>query len=402
MGHVRLTAAAVAKRSIQRRPWRSFCLIFAVLLFSFALFAGSVLTLSLSSGAESMANRLGADVMIVPAGYDPHIDSILLSGKPSNFYLPADTLERLSRFEGIERMSPQTFLATLSASCCSYPVQLMGIDFDSDFLVKPWLDATLRRELRDGELIVGYRVTGEPGDKIKFFGKELTVVGRLEQTGMGFDAAVFLNRPTIAMLAKEAERIIKHPLAADGSLISTVMIKLKPGEDSVQTAREMNSALNGDGIYALFSKKFVNSISASLKTVSWMVRGGLLFLWLLALALIALLFAMSLAERRREMGVLRALGASRSKLIRMALTEAFLVSLYGASLGVALGAAAVAAGSPFVTEALRMPFLLPAWPTLIFLALGAAAASLLTGLSAALFSAVRAAKSAISDAMREA
>ena len=33
---------------------------------------------------------------------------------------------------------------------------------------------------------------------------------------------------------------------------------------------------------------------------------------------------------------------------------------------------------------------------------GAAAASLLTGLSAALFSAVRAAKSAISDAMREA
>lgn len=137
MGHVRLTAAAVAKRSIQRRPWRSFCLIFAVLLFSFALFAGSVLTLSLSSGAESMANRLGADVMIVPAGYDPHIDSILLSGKPSNFYLPADTLERLSRFEGIERMSPQTFLATLSASCCSYPVQLMGIDFDSDFLVKP-------------------------------------------------------------------------------------------------------------------------------------------------------------------------------------------------------------------------------------------------------------------------
>lgn len=402
MAHVRLTAAAVAKRSIQRRPWRSFCLVLAVLLFSFALFAGSVLTLSLSSGAESMANRLGADVMIVPAGYDPHIDSILLSGKPSNFYLPADTLERLSRFEGIERMSPQTFLATLSASCCSYPVQLMGIDFDSDFLVKPWLDATLRRELKDGELIVGYRVTGEPGDKIKFFGKELTVVGRLEQTGMGFDAAVFLNRPTIAMLAKEAERIIKHPLASDGSLISTVMIKLKPGEDSVQTAREMNSALNGDGIYALFSKKFVNSISASLKTVSWMVRGGLLFLWLLALVVIALLFAMSLAERRREMGVLRALGASRGKLIRMALTEAFLVSLYGASLGVALGAAAVAAGSPFVTEALCMPFLLPAWPTLILLALGAAAASLLTGLSAALFSAVRAAKSAISDAMREA
>ncbi len=397
-----LSAAAVARKNIRRRPWRSFCLVLTVLLFSFFLYAGTVLSISLSGGARSTADRLGADVIVVPAGYDPHIDSIILSGKPSMFYLPKDILERLRGVEGIDRMSPQTFLATLRASCCSYPLQIVGVDYESDFIVRPWLEATLGRGLKDGELIVGYRVTGEPGDKIKFFGKELTVVGRLEQTGMGFDAAVFLNRPTIAMLAKEAERIIKHPLAADGSLISTVMIKLKPGEDSVQTAREMNSALNGDGIYALFSKKFVNSISASLKTVSWMVRGGLLFLWLLALALIALLFAMSLAERRREMGVLRALGASRSKLIRMALTEAFLVSLYGASLGVALGAAAVAAGSPFVTEALRMPFLLPAWPTLIFLALGAAAASLLTGLSAALFSAVRAAKSAISDAMREA
>lgn len=400
MPRVRLTAAAIAKRSIQGSPWRSFCLILTVLLFSSALFSGSVLTLSLSSGAESMAHRLGADIMLVPAGYDPHIDSILLSGKPSNFYLPADTLERLGRFRGIERMSPQTFLVTLSASCCSYPVQLMGVDFDTDFIVKPWLEATLRRELKDGEIIVGHRVTGRPGDKIKFFGRELTIAGRLEQTGMGFDTAVFLNRPTIAMLAKEAERIIKHPLASDGSLISTVMIKLKPGEDSVQTAREMNRALNGHGIYALFSKKFVNAISASLKMVSWMVQGGLLLIWLLALMVIALLFTISLAERRREMAVLRALGASRGKLIQIVLTEAFIVSAYGAAVGVILGAAVVAAASPFVAAALRMPFLLPAWPVLLLLAFGAAAASVLTGLAAALFSAIRAADAVISDAMR--
>ena len=56
---------------------------------------------------------------------------------------------------GIDRMSPQTFLATLNASCCSYPVQLVGIDYGTDFLIKPWLERTLHRDLKNGEVILG-------------------------------------------------------------------------------------------------------------------------------------------------------------------------------------------------------------------------------------------------------
>ena len=67
----------------------------SILLFAFSLYAGSVLSLSLSGGVSSMSDRLGADIMVVPEGYDPHIDSILLSGKPSTFYLPRDVMELL-------------------------------------------------------------------------------------------------------------------------------------------------------------------------------------------------------------------------------------------------------------------------------------------------------------------
>ena len=111
-----LSTFGIAQKNLQRRPWRSFCLIMAILLFSFFLFAGSVLTLSLSRGAASTANRLGADIMLVPEGFDPHVDSVLLSGKPSNFYLPADAMESVKNLEadtGIARMSPQTFLAKI-------------------------------------------------------------------------------------------------------------------------------------------------------------------------------------------------------------------------------------------------------------------------------------------------
>ena len=397
-----LTTFGIAWRNLQRRPWRSVCLVLAVLLFSLFLFAGSVLSIGLANGAASAADRLGADVMIVPEGYDPHVESVLLSGKPSTFYLPADAMERLRGLSadlGIDRMSPQTFLATLRASCCSYPVQMVGIDFESDFIVRPWLEESLRRPLHDGEVIVGYHVAGRPGETVAFFGRDLTVAGRLEQTGLKFDSTVFMNRSTIAALAVEAERVRGRPLAG-GSRDSVIMVKLRPGYDSVAAALEINRALNSHGIYALFSKKFVNSIGASLSLISLMTRGAVGLVWVLAAAVIALLFAVSLAERRREMGILRALGASRGKLARLVLAEASLIGAYGAGLGTFLGVAAVAALSPMMGEALRLPFLLPSLGDLAMLTLGSAGAALLTGLLAVGMTAWRAGRIDAYDAMR--
>ena len=158
-----LTTSAIARKNIQRNPARSFCLVIVILLFTMLLFTGSVMSVSLSNGAQSTANRLGADVMLVPEGFDPHVDNILLAGKPSTFYLPADTmtlLQNLADDVGISAASPQTFLATLNASCCSYPVQIVGIDYDTDFVVKTWLESNMYHDLRDNEVVVGYHISG--------------------------------------------------------------------------------------------------------------------------------------------------------------------------------------------------------------------------------------------------
>lgn len=404
---MRLSTLEIAGKNIRRKPRRSFCLILVVLLFAFSLYSGSVLSLSLSEGVFSISKRLGADVMVVPEGYDPHIDSILLSGKPSTFYLPRDVMERLEEADaageiGIDMMTPQTFLATLNASCCSYPVQLVGIDYETDFLIKPWLDRTLHRDLKDGEVLLGHHVAGEEGEDINFFKKRYAVAGRLEQTGMGFDATVFMTRRTLTELAREAERILKHPLNRDGSLISIVMIKLAPGYDSVRAARELNRKLNDRGIYALFSKKFVNSISANLTVVSGLIKGFIALVWILAIVVIALVFAVTLGERRREMGILRVLGATRGKLVRLALTEVFLLCLYGSILGTALGGAAIAVFSPMVTGALDLPFLLPRPAVLVVLGAVSIAASLCTGLLSAARSVVRTSRADIYGTTREA
>ena len=390
---MKLSTFEIAKRNFRRTPFRSFCLVLIMMLFSLLLFVGSVLSFSLANGAKSMANRLGADVMVVPAGFDPHIDSILLSGKPSTFYLPANAMDELTLIKddiGIQEISPQSFLATLRASCCAYPVQLVGIDYDSDFIVKPWLTNTLHHELRDGEIIVGYHVTGDAGETLTFFSKNLSIAGRLEQTGMGFDSMIFMNRATLAILSKEAERIRERPLTNDGSLTSVIMLKLKPGYNSVTSSREINRRLSEKGIYALFSKKFVNSIGESLNNVSNSISYVLIIFWVMAVIIAALIFAMSVSERKKEFGVLRTIGATRGKLIRLCLAEIFMTSSYGALIGVVLGGVIIAVVSPYVIEALKLPFLLPSYANLTLLAVMSMALSIITGLISGAWSAFKA------------
>ncbi|MCI7404327.1 MAG: ABC transporter permease, partial [Pyramidobacter sp.] len=91
---------------------------------------------------------------------------------------------------------------------------------------------------------------------------------------------------------------------------------------------------------------------------------------------------------------------SRGKILALALTEALLISFYGAVLGTSLGAAAVAVVSPAVSEALKLPFLLPSWRALILLGVASVTVSVLTGVLSALFSARRASRADIYDTLR--
>lgn len=397
----RISTYHLALKNIRRKPMRSFILILFLLLFSFALFFGTTISLGLAKGISALSDRLGADVMAVPEGYNAKIDSVLLNGEPNNFFLPRDTLEKLAQIEGIDKMSPQVYLATLKSDCCSYPVQIIGIDFETDFIIKPWLTEDMAQKLADGEVIIGYRVTGTAGDTLNFFNQPYTIAGRLGQTGMAFDTTVFMNRNTIGVLAKEAERIMRHPLSEDNSLVSTVMIKLKPGYDSVTVAKKITEKYAAQGIFGVFSKKFVNQISSNLKVTSDYMMIIIGVFWGLAILVIGLLFTLSFEERKKELAVIRALGATRGKLFGLILLEAVLIGLYASGVGVMLGGLGIIIAAPKITQKLTVPFLLPNWEQIIALGVICFVIGVLSSTLASLFSAFKIVKNEIYQSLRE-
>ena len=114
-----------------------------------------------------------------------------------------------------------------------------------------------------------------------------------------------------------------------------------------------------------------------------------LFLGLGAVALlvgaigVANIMVISVLERRSEIGLRRALGATRGQIRAQFLAEAILLSLAGGAAGVAIGAAAVAAYARGHGEAIVIPA--QAWA-------GGLAAAVVIGAAAGLLPAIRAAR----------
>ncbi len=349
----------LAIENIRKKPMRSLGLILLVALFAMTVLAGSLISLSLSRGIGSMSDRLGADVMVIPQGHEVKFDTLLLKGSPSEFYLPKNTTNSLKSIEGIEKITPQTYIATLSASCCSYPVQIIGIDSKTDFLITPWLETVFDGELHTGEVIVGNRVEGEVGQIVRFFEQPYKIVAKLEQTGMGFDASVFVNNETAKAIAADSQRIKKHPLSEDEELISTVMIKLKAGYDPKEVAQEITNEYSDKGVYAIFSKNFVSNISSNLKVIVRFIQISVIVVWILSAAVLAAVFSMILRERKKEFATLRILGAAKKQIRYMLLKEMVTIGNFGAIIGIVLGYIFIFFYGSSIADNMSVPFLMP-------------------------------------------
>ncbi|MCD7896866.1 MAG: ABC transporter permease, partial [Planctomycetaceae bacterium] len=234
-----LTTWRIALNNVGRKPVRSIGLTVVVALFAFTMFGGSLLAECVKNGIRSMSRRLGADILVVPHGYDKKLQAALLRGEPSTFFLRGDLADKLRDVPGIAKVAPQLYLATLNASCCTMPVQLIAYDPASDFVVGPWMDSATARPPDDGEVVVGNMIIGEVGSEVSLFGKNFTIAARLDRTGMGFDTTVFMTMNNARKLLRNAGS------AAAGTFtpgsVSSIMVGLVPGRD----LKEMANAILG-------------------------------------------------------------------------------------------------------------------------------------------------------------
>jgi putative ABC transport system permease protein len=331
----------------------------ALVVAAFALFA----TLLLGGAATSLelaAARLGADIVVVPEGAQTEMEGALLMGIPAQFWMPQENIEKLASIPGVVAVSPQIYLATLEgASCCSVSQMFMiAYDPPTDFTVRPWLEQEVPAGLGVGEVIGGdYISATEPDNGILVYGDQVTLKGNLEPTGTGLDQSLFFTLDTAHDIARVSETQAEKPLVIPPDQVSAVLVKTKPGADTEQIAVDIYR--NVPGVYPIQSANLFQSSRTQLNSLLNTVVIVMALIWPLAVVLIGMVYLMAANERRRELGVLRALGATRRFVAESLLAEASLLAFCGASVGAFLAVLAIYLFRRLIMTSLGVPFLLP-------------------------------------------
>jgi len=122
------------------------------------------------------------------------------------------------------------------------------------------------------------------------------------------------------------------------SQASQGLIKLAPGTPVGPVKAEVNTLLADNPLVNVADRSdYVKQQSDQLNFVVNMIQILLFLAILIAVLGIINTLALSVLERTRELGLLRAIGLRRAQAMRMITVEAVVISVFGALLGVAVG-----------------------------------------------------------------
>lgn len=344
-------------RNIKENGIRSLIIFLCVLGIAGFFVSTTLIIWGAENSLQKWIERLGADILVVPEGAETKFETALLMGKPTEVWMSADYLHRIAAVPGVAAVSPQIYLQSLySASCCSVSETfLVAFDPSTDFTITPWLQRKLGRELHKGEVIGGSYIFVPPDEKyIKLYGTNLTLKGNLEPTGTGIDQTIFLTMETAQDMAAASWTTAERPLKIPSGNISSIMVKVQPGADPHKVA--LQTMLDVGGVVPIESPGLFGASRQQILGLLWGLVVLLSIGWTLSAVLVGLVFSIAANERRREMAVLRALGAPRHFIFRSLLSEAALLAAGAGTLGIILGTFAIALTLSLATVTLAAMF----------------------------------------------
>ena len=392
----------LALRNVAGSSFRSWMVFFcAALMAGFDIVATGVV-----GGADDSLRlaleRLGADIIVIPEGNEQRLESALLMGVPLHFWMPDTRVEQVAAVPGVAAASPQLYLSTLrGATCCSVPEMfLIAYDPATDFTLRPWLEENLEGELPLGQAVGGSLVfVPEQDGELLVYGYGLHLAGTLDPTGTGLDQSMFFTMDTAFDIARlSGEQAVKLPVISSRT-VSSAMVQVGINEDPQPAAPAIAAAI--PGVTPIVTNNLFRGQREQIVSLLNSVVVLLGITWVLSMALIAVVFSLAVNERRRQIGVLRALGARRPVVLRSLLLEALLLALAGGLAGIAVAGLALYLFRPLIIGLLGTPFLFPDLLGLAALGLGALLLALLGVVLAALVPALRISRQDPAISMRE-
>jgi putative ABC transport system permease protein len=244
--------------------------------------------------------------------------------------IDASWTDKIAKVEGVDSAYPIYVVMTSVGD--DYRNILIGIDPAGTSLADISMKEGRIMEDGENEAILGeiyaddndYKV----GDEIKIDGEEFKIVGIYETGDISTDNGAITSLKTV------------QDLNDDGGKVSNVYVKVEKGQD-IETVKNNINKTYGDDISVVGSIMEMENM----KTMLDMLNGASWAISLLAIVVGGLgiinTMLMSVFERTREIGVLKAVGWSNKRVLGMIVGESIVITLVAGIIGTILGVLAV-------------------------------------------------------------
>ncbi|MDT0310496.1 FtsX-like permease family protein [Streptomyces sp. DSM 44917] len=362
----------LAERNALRNPRRTGATASA-LMIGLALVAGlSVVGSSMvASATQEIDESLGADYIVQTANFLP--------------ILP-EAAQAVDGVEGLARVTPFTEaeadVTTPDGAAHEVRLGAAPADYATDIQLDV-LEGDVADAFADGGISVDDAFAEDEGVGV---GDELTVAFADGETATLTIGAVVSGDSAFYPAWYVSQDTLEANVPAEALPLPLMLLATAEDGRQDQARAALDAAMEPfPQMEVRDQSEFKELIQDQVGQLLYMVYGLLALAIVVAILGVVNTLALSVVERTREIGLMRAIGLSRRQLRRMIRLESVAIALFGAVLGLALGLAWGAAGQRLLALE-GMPVLEIPWPTLISVFVGAA----LVGLLAALIPAFRA------------
>ena len=330
----------------------------AVIAYISALISGlQNSTLTKTLGAQAHISVRAPDDVVTPAAAILPGATVLTETQPraqrprsvANWQALLPILEKLPNVAGVSPMVSGAGLALRGEAVLS--IALMGVDLERyDRMIglrSKVVSGTAR--LEPGEAIVGRELAQDLGVRV---GDRLTVQTTTSNESLRVTALVDLgvrdlNRRTVIVPLRAAQNLLALPGGATGLDLTL---------DDVWAAQSLAEALRSQFPYKIESwqesnAQLVSALNAQSVSTS-IIRGVVLAVVVLGIASV---LVVSVVQKQREIGILRAMGATRGQVLRLFLVQGAVVGAVGSAVGLLLAVALIWAFTTFVRGSDGLP-----------------------------------------------
>ena len=320
----------LAIRSTLANKMRSFLTMLGIIIGVMSVIILVSIAQSTTSSITSAISSMGSDLLTVTV-------------TDEDITLDADDFMLMEDFDSIDGVAPYLTVSSTARSGSNY-TSVSAIGITGDYMEIAGQEMEAGRSIAESDLtwrtnaaVIGTEVAGSLFESFDVIGKTFTmsghtftIVGLLTESGSDTDSQILIPLTT-------AQRI------ADSTAITTAYVKAS-STNTVEIAQaqaeyEMLLLTGDEDSYTVYNmSEILETLDSVMSTLSLML-GGIAAISLLVGGIgIMNIMLVSVAERTREIGIRKAIGARRSHIMMQFLIEACVLSILGGLIGLGLSA----------------------------------------------------------------